>query len=84
MHKSNKLFIDNLSHGITTLQLQNHFAKVGKVIAAKVIRGENGLGKGYGFVEMATIEEAEKAKKTLNHTEIDGKKIEIKQEKHQP
>jgi RNA recognition motif-containing protein len=80
---TSKLFIGNLSHGVTDKQLQEHFAKAGKVLSAKVIIDNDGLGKGYGFVEMATVEEAEKAKATLNHTEIDGKKIEIKEEKHQ-
>ena len=81
---TNKLFIGNLLHGVTDKQLQKHFSIVGKVVSAKVIIDNEGLGKGYGFVEMSSIEEAQKAKSTLNHTEIDGKKIEIKDEKHQP
>lgn len=81
---TNKLFVSNLLHGVTDQQLQEHFSKAGKVLLAKVIRDKDNLGKGYGFVEMATSEEAEKAKATLNHTEIDGKKIEIKDEKYQP
>lgn len=79
---TNKLFVGNLSRGVTHSQLQDHFAKAGKVLSVKVIIDKEGLGKGYGFVEMATSEEAEKAKATLNHTEIDGMKIEIQDEKY--
>ena len=78
-----KLFIGNLSRGITHKQLEEHFAKAGKVIEAKVIIDDEGLGKGYGFVEMASVEEAEKAKNLLDHSELDGMKIEVKDEKYQ-
>ncbi len=81
---TNKLFVGNLSRGVTHVQLQEHFAKAGKVVSAKVIIDSEGLGKGYGFVEMATKEEAEKAKAILHHTEIDGKKIDVEDEKHNP
>ena len=79
---TSKLFIGNLSRGVSHAQLQAHFAKAGKVLSAKVIIDDKGLGRGYGFVEMNSNEEAEHAKATLNHTEIDGMKIEIKDEKH--
>lgn len=78
----NNLFIGGLSHGVTNSQLEEHFAKVGKVISAKVIIDkQTGLGKGFGFVEMETEDEAKKAIKELNHTEIDGKGIEVKEAK---
>lgn len=81
---TNKLFVGNLSRGVTRTQLQRHFSLAGRVLFVKVVIDKDGLGKGYGFVEMATDEEAEKAKVALNHTEIDGMRIEIKEEKHQP
>lgn len=81
---TNKLFIHGLLHGVTEKQLLKHFTKAGRVISAKVIIDKTGLGKGYGFVEMETNEGAQKARTKLNHTEIDGKKIEIKEEKDQP
>lgn len=78
----NNLFIGGLSHGVTNTQLEDHFKKIGKVVSAKVIIDrQTGLGKGFGFVEMETEEEAKKAMKELNHTEIDGKRIEIKEAK---
>ena len=35
----------------------------------------SGRSKGFGFVEMATEEEAQKAKETLHEKELDGRKI---------
>lgn len=79
---TNNLFIGGLSHGVTNSQLEEHFAKAGKVISAKVITDrQTGLAKGFGFVEMGTEDEAKKAIKELNHTEIDGKSIEVKEAK---
>ena len=78
----NNLFIGGLSHGVTNSQLEEHFSKVGKFNSAKVIIDrQTGLGKGFGFVEMSTEEEARNAIKQLNHTEIDGKSIEVKESK---
>lgn len=79
---TNKLYISNLSHGVTKEQLEVHFAKIGKVISVKVMIDKEGLGRGFGFVEMETVEEAEKAKEMLNHTELDGKQIAIEEAKH--
>ena len=75
----NKLFIGNLSRFVTNVQLQNYFSLAGKVLSAKVINDTDGLCKGYGFVEMATQEETQNAKSMLNHTVLDGMKIEIKE-----
>lgn len=76
----NNLYIGGLSNSVTNTQLEDHFKKVGKVVSAKVIFDrETGIAKGFGFVEMETEEEARKAMKELNHTEIDGKNIEVKE-----
>jgi len=58
--------------------LQELFTKIGKVVSAKVIvdRTTN-QSKGFGFVEMASDEEAQKAIKELNNTEVDGRKIAV-------
>jgi len=80
---TNKLFISNLSRGITKEQLERHFLVAGHVHKVHIIIDDKGLGKGYGFVEMETIEEAQHAKTILNHTELDGMKIEVKDEKYQ-
>lgn len=77
---TNKLFIGSLSYNVTSAQLEEHFSKAGKVLSAKVITDrETGQGKGFGFVEMSTEEEAKKAIKELNNTSIDGRNIVVKE-----
>lgn len=77
---TNKLFIGSLSYNVTNSQLEEHFAKAGKVLSAKVIIDRNtGLGKGFGFVEMGTEEEAQEAIKTLNNSSLDGRNIVVKE-----
>ncbi len=76
----NKLFIGSLSFNVTSLQLEEYFAKVGKVLSAKVIMDrDTNLGKGFGFVEMSTEEEAKKAIKELNNSVLDGRNIVVKE-----
>lgn len=77
---TNKLFIGSLSYNVTNTQLEEHFAKVGKVLSAKVITDrDTGLGKGFGFVEMETAELAQQAIRELNNTSIDGRNIAVKE-----
>ncbi|MBI2031054.1 MAG: RNA-binding protein [Candidatus Levybacteria bacterium] len=81
---SNKLFIGSLSYSATDSQLEEHFSKSGKVLSAKVITDRySGQGKGFGFVEMSTEEEAKKAMKELNGTTLDGRNIVVKEAKPQ-
>lgn len=81
---TNKLFIGSLSYSATDSQLEEHFSKSGKVLSAKVITDRySGQGKGFGFVEMSTEEEAKKAMKELNDTTLDGRNIVVKEAKPQ-
>lgn len=71
-----KLYVGNLPYSITDQQLEELFAKIGKVVSASVITDRyTGRAKGFGFVEMSTAEEAEKATKELNQTEYQGRKL---------
>ena len=83
MVKLNNLFVGNLSSDTTYTQLADHFIKIGKVLNSKVIIGRDGLCKGYGYIEMATEEDALEAMEKLNHTKINGMKIEIREAKPQ-
>lgn len=81
---TNKLFVGGLDYSVTDAQLQDLFAKAGKVLSAKVIVDRyTGQGKGFGFVEMGTEEEAVTAMKQLNGTELSGRAIAIKEAKPQ-
>lgn len=81
---TNKLFIGGLSYITTDAQLNQHFSQVGKVISAKVITDRySGQGKGFGFVEMSTLEEAKKAMKELNNSQLNERNIVVKEAKPQ-
>ncbi|HOC45470.1 MAG TPA: hypothetical protein PKM26_02595, partial [Syntrophorhabdaceae bacterium] len=67
-----KLYIGNLTYSVTGEQLRNLFAEYGEVKDVRVIEG-----KGFGFVEMATKEDAEKLKQALNGKEFEGRTLRI-------
>lgn len=73
---STKLFVGKLSYSTTDSQLEQHFSQAGKVLSAKVIIDRySGQGKGFGFVEMSTEEEAQKAIQELNNSTLDSRTI---------
>lgn len=71
-----KLFVGNLSYGMTSDQLAAIFAKAGKVTSANVVTDKiSGRSRGFGFVEMESDDDCKKAIAELNETEQDGRKI---------
>ena len=62
-----KLYVGNLSYSVTSDGLRKLFEPHGRVDSAEVIIDrDTGNGKGFGFVEMGTDEEASKAIAALN------------------
>jgi len=54
------------------------------VSSAKVITDKfTGQSRGFGFVEMSTTEEAQKAISTLNGTQLDGRSLTVNEAKPQ-
>ncbi len=79
-----KLFVGALSWDTTDATLNEFFAKVGTVTSANVIIDRyTGKSKGFGFVEMSTEEEAEKAKQELNGQTLDGRAIAVSEARPQ-
>jgi cold-inducible RNA-binding protein len=71
-----KLYVGSLAYSIKDDQLKDIFAEVGTVVSAQVIIDrDSNQSKGFGFVEMSSEEEAQKAIKELNGKEIDGRAI---------
>ena len=71
-----KLFVGSLPFATTSDQLREIFAKVGQVVEANVVTDKmSGRSRGFGFVGMASDEDAKKAISQLNGSEIDGRKI---------
>ena len=72
------LFVGSLPWSVNDEQLAQIFAEAGTVDSARVItERDTGRSKGFGFVEMATEEEAKKAIDTLNGKEIEGRAITV-------
>lgn len=70
--QGSKLYVGNLNYSVTSQELEGLFAGFGTVKNVKIIEG-----KGFGFVEMSTNEEAEQAKEKLNGTEFKGRTMRI-------
>jgi len=66
---SKRIYVGNLSFKSTEEDLRELFSKSGEVESVKIITDVNtGNPKGFGFVEMATAEDAKKAIEALNGT----------------
>jgi len=79
-----RLFVGSLAYDITNSQLEELFSAAGKVESVNVITDRySGQGKGFGFVEMATEDEAKNAIKTLNGTNFGGRTIVVNEARPQ-
>lgn len=79
---STKLFVGNLSFQTTSSDLEQFFTEAGRVESATVITDRvTGRSRGFGFVEMSTREEAEKAISELNGRELDGRALTVNEAK---
>ncbi|HEV8440884.1 MAG TPA: RNA-binding protein [Methylomirabilota bacterium] len=73
-----KLFIGSLSFNTTSERLSEFFAQAGTVQSAQVVTDQySGRSRGFGFVEMSTSEEAERAVAELNGRELDGRALRV-------
>lgn len=73
-----KLFVGGLSYETAEATLKELFAQAGTVESATVIVDKlSGRSKGFGFVEMSSEEEAQKAVEMFNGKEIDGRKVTV-------
>ena len=71
-----KLYVGNLPYSTDDAALKDLFAKAGNVASASIIIDKfSKRSKGFGFVEMATEEDAAKAKDMYNGTEYEGRKL---------
>ena len=73
-----KLFVGNLSYGTTSADLENHFRQIGETTSAQVITDrESGRSRGFGFVEMASGDDAQRAIRELDGKELQGRTINV-------
>jgi cold-inducible RNA-binding protein len=73
-----KIYVGNLSYEVTDDKLNAMFTKYGTVDSATVIIDrDTGRSKGFGFVEMTDLKQAQAALAGLNSTELDGRAITV-------
>ena len=74
----NKLFVGGIPWAATDADLQELFAAHGEVTSANIVMDKfTGKSRGFGFVEMATDEQAEAAIEALHETEFMGRSIAV-------
>lgn len=77
-----KLYVGNLPFQTTSMDLEDLFGGVGSVQSASVVDDrETGRSRGFGFVEMSSREEGEKAIAELNGTEYNGRELKVNEAK---
>ncbi len=73
-----KLFVGGLSYETTESSLKETFSRAGTVESAAIIIDKmSGRSKGFGFVEMSSDQEAQKAIEMFNGKELDGKNMTV-------
>ena len=70
--QGSKLYIGNLSYDMTNAKLEELFSEYGEVKEIKIIQG-----KGFGFVEMSSQDDASKAKEALDGFEYEGRALKV-------
>lgn len=79
-----KLYVGGLSYQTAQQTLQDLFAQAGTVTSATIITDRmTGRSKGFGFVEMSTEEEAQKAIEMFNGKELDGRNLTVNEARPQ-
>ena len=77
-----RLYVGNLAYSTTEDTLRNEFGKFGNVTSALVVIDRvSGRSRGFGFVEMATPEDADQAINRLNGSSLDGRTIQVERAK---
>lgn len=73
-----KLYVGGLSYSTTQDSLGSLFSQAGQVVSATIIMDKmSGRSRGFGFVEMSSDEEAQKAVEMFNGQEFEGRTLTV-------
>ena len=73
-----KLYVGNLGYNVSETDLRQLFSQAGEIKEiALIVDRDTRQSKGFGFVEMTTQAEAEKAIKMFNDHEMDGRRMAV-------
>jgi len=80
--KGPRVFVGNLAFRTTNDQLKTHMLTASaNVVSAEIISYASGRSKGCGLVEFKSVADADKAIKTLTNSELDGRKIFVREDR---
>lgn len=75
---SKKLYVGGLPYSTNEEAVKEYFSQAGTVESATIITDKmSGRSKGFGFVEMSTDEEAQKAIEMFNGKDFDGRSLTV-------
>jgi cold-inducible RNA-binding protein len=79
------IYVGNLSFSVGEEQLRDLFGQKGAVDSVTVVRDAyTGKSRGFGFVNMATEEEAQKAIEELNGYSLDERNLTVNEARPKP
>ena len=74
----NRLYVGNLSFGASQETLRSTFEAHGEVVDVHVVSDKmTGQSRGFGFVTMASAEQAQTAMRELNGADLDGRALKV-------
>jgi RNA recognition motif-containing protein len=81
----NNLFVGNLNFETTEEDLRSLFESFGEIARIELLKDrDTGRSRGFGFVEMAEKESAEKAMAELNGKEVQGRALTVNEARPKP
>lgn len=79
-----KLYVGNLDYTVTEQDLETLFSEHGEVLSTTIVKDRySGRPKGFGFVEFANNEDAQKAKQALNGQDLKGRALKVDEAREQ-
>ena len=79
---SSNIYVGNLTFNTSSADLETLFSEYSEVTKAQVINDrDTGRSRGFGFVEMASSDEAAEAINSLNGRNVDGRDLTVNQAK---
>jgi cold-inducible RNA-binding protein len=73
-----RLFVGNINHNATDNDVQDHFSAAGTVLSVNIIQDKfTGKSRGFGFVEMSSPEEAQKAIESFHQKDFQGRALTV-------
>ncbi|CAL5040541.1 unnamed protein product [Urochloa decumbens] len=78
VNHGNTLYVTGLSSRVTERDIKDYFSKEGRVVGCHVVlEPHTRVSRGFAFVTMDTVEEADRCIKYLNNSEMEGRNITV-------